>query len=137
MVVMTTWGMGVGTTMSLFSLVMVKFMGIENLAPTYGGTSLFLSIGFITIGPLVGESSSLSLFVFPMWLPTVSLVRLVSIASLVVTIYLLLFYPFLSLSSVVSFPSLLHLFLPVFPFNPSFLVFVSPPSHPHPVSSSK
>ncbi|XP_045126661.1 monocarboxylate transporter 5-like isoform X4 [Portunus trituberculatus] len=54
MVVMTTWGMGVGTTMSLFNLIMVKFMGLENLPPMFGGTSLILASGFLTIGPLVG-----------------------------------------------------------------------------------
>lgn len=54
MAAMTTWGMGVGTTMSLFNLIMVKFMGLENLPPVYGGTSFTLAIGFLTIGPLIG-----------------------------------------------------------------------------------
>ncbi|KAK8392067.1 hypothetical protein O3P69_017592 [Scylla paramamosain] len=61
MVVMTTWGMGVGTTMSLFNLIMVEFMGLENLPLMFGGTSLMMATGFLTIGPLIDPPLSPSL----------------------------------------------------------------------------
>lgn len=55
---MVTFGVGIGTTMGLYNLVMVRFMGLENLAPVYGASSLALAVGFITIGPLIGECPS-------------------------------------------------------------------------------
>ncbi|KAG0716341.1 Monocarboxylate transporter 5 [Chionoecetes opilio] len=54
MAAMITLGLGVGTTMSIYNLVMVRFMGLENLAPTFGASGLVLAIGFLALGPLVG-----------------------------------------------------------------------------------
>lgn len=54
MAAMVTFGLGVGTTMGLYNLSMVRFMGLENLAPVFGASSFALAVGFITVGPLIG-----------------------------------------------------------------------------------
>lgn len=64
MVAMVTFGLGVGTTMALYNLIMVRFMGLENLAPVFGASSIALAVGFITVGPLIGECHSRSLLNF-------------------------------------------------------------------------
>ncbi|XP_042222005.1 monocarboxylate transporter 9-like isoform X2 [Homarus americanus] len=54
MVVMAAWGSGVGTTMGLFNLIMVKIMGLENLPPVFGASCLIIGIGFLSLGQLIG-----------------------------------------------------------------------------------
>ncbi|XP_069937943.1 monocarboxylate transporter 9-like [Cherax quadricarinatus] len=54
MVTMAVWGCGIGTTMGLYTLVMIKFMGLENLGAVYGASSLTVGFGFLSIGPLIG-----------------------------------------------------------------------------------
>nr|XP_053646666.1 uncharacterized protein LOC128698475 isoform X3 [Cherax quadricarinatus] len=53
MVTMAVWGCGIGTTMGLYTLVMIKFMGLENLGAVYGASSLTVGFGFLSIGPLI------------------------------------------------------------------------------------
>ncbi|XP_066939947.1 monocarboxylate transporter 12-B-like [Macrobrachium rosenbergii] len=53
-VVMGFWGLGVGTYMGLFSLVMVKYVGREKLMAEIGVTAYMSSIWFLSCGPLVG-----------------------------------------------------------------------------------
>ncbi|XP_071521342.1 LOW QUALITY PROTEIN: monocarboxylate transporter 12-B-like [Panulirus ornatus] len=54
MATMAVWGSGVGTTMGLFNLVMVRFMGLDKLAPVFGASSLTIGAGFLFFGPLTG-----------------------------------------------------------------------------------
>lgn len=58
MVAMATFGMGIGIPMSLYNLVMVNFMGLENLAPVFGAAGFTLAVGFTTVGPLIGKFPS-------------------------------------------------------------------------------
>ncbi|XP_042228968.1 monocarboxylate transporter 12-B-like isoform X2 [Homarus americanus] len=53
-VVMGVWGCGVGAFMSIFNLVMVHYMGLDNFMPMLGATMLCIAGGYLTIGPCVG-----------------------------------------------------------------------------------
>ncbi|XP_070000122.1 monocarboxylate transporter 12-B isoform X2 [Penaeus vannamei] len=53
-VVMGVWGLGVGGYMGTYNLVIVKYMGIEKLIPTFGVTLMLVGLCFITIGPSIG-----------------------------------------------------------------------------------
>lgn len=71
MVTMTIVGAGVGITMGLYNLVMVKFMGLDNFAPTFGAVSFTLAVSFLTIGPFVGVVRDTSgSYSSSMWLST-------------------------------------------------------------------
>ncbi|XP_042223504.1 monocarboxylate transporter 14-like isoform X2 [Homarus americanus] len=59
-VTMGLWGYGVGTNISLYTLIMPKYMGRENMAAIFGGQSFFMAIGHITLGPLIGLIRDLS-----------------------------------------------------------------------------
>ncbi|KAK8753970.1 hypothetical protein OTU49_005155 [Cherax quadricarinatus] len=48
------WGYGIGTNISLYTLIMPKYMGVENMAAIFGGQSLFMALGHIILGPLIG-----------------------------------------------------------------------------------
>lgn len=72
LVTLTGAGSGVGATMGLFNIIIVKFMGREQLAPVYGASGLVMAIGFVITGPAVGKTSPESKNV------TVSLLRPVS-----------------------------------------------------------
>nr|XP_053646212.1 monocarboxylate transporter 14-like [Cherax quadricarinatus] len=69
MVVMGVWGCGVGAFMSIFNLVSVHYMGLENLMPMYGVIMFCTAVGYITFGPFAGyvgdvtESYEISIFV--------------------------------------------------------------------------
>lgn len=52
---MGVWGLGVGGYMGTYNLVIVKYMGIEKLIPTFGVTLMLVGLCFITIGPSIGE----------------------------------------------------------------------------------
>lgn len=54
MAVAGVWGFGVGVNISLFTLVMARIVGVENLAALLGASSLLVAFGFITLGPLIG-----------------------------------------------------------------------------------
>lgn len=54
MVIAGVWGFGVGVNISLFTLVMARIVGVENLAALLGASSLLVAVGFITIGPFIG-----------------------------------------------------------------------------------
>ncbi|XP_071524045.1 monocarboxylate transporter 12-B-like [Panulirus ornatus] len=54
LVVMAVWGCGVGSYMSIFNLVMVHYMGLDNFMSTFGAAMLCIAVGYITIGPCVG-----------------------------------------------------------------------------------
>ncbi|XP_042208417.1 monocarboxylate transporter 9-like [Homarus americanus] len=53
-VTMAVFGVGIGATVTLNSLIIIQFMGIENLPSTYGVSSLLTGIGFPIFGPLSG-----------------------------------------------------------------------------------
>ncbi|KAK4317888.1 hypothetical protein Pmani_011067 [Petrolisthes manimaculis] len=53
-VVMAAWGIGVGSFMGTFNLVMVHYMGFENLTPMLGAAMLCIGTSYISIGPLIG-----------------------------------------------------------------------------------
>ncbi|CAL4087771.1 unnamed protein product, partial [Meganyctiphanes norvegica] len=67
---MVIYGMGIGTVMSLFNLVMIEYLGHENLSRIVGATCLANAVGAFTIGPTAGwirdsyNSYSLSLQFF-------------------------------------------------------------------------
>lgn len=54
MAIAGVWGFGVGVNISLFTLVMARIVGVENLAALLGASSLLVAFGFITLGPLIG-----------------------------------------------------------------------------------
>ncbi|KAK7079032.1 hypothetical protein SK128_005853 [Halocaridina rubra] len=51
---MGLWGCGVGTFMNIFNLVMVHYMGLDNLMQMLGASMLCIAIGYLTIGPFAG-----------------------------------------------------------------------------------
>ncbi|KAK3858738.1 hypothetical protein Pcinc_035094 [Petrolisthes cinctipes] len=53
-VVMAAWGIGVGTFMGTFNLIMVHYMGFENFTPMLGAAMLCIATSYISIGPLIG-----------------------------------------------------------------------------------
>lgn len=57
-VVMGVWGFGVGSYMGIYNLIMVHYMGLDKLTPTIGATFMLVGIGFVTIGPAIGECGS-------------------------------------------------------------------------------
>ncbi|CAL4174948.1 unnamed protein product [Meganyctiphanes norvegica] len=52
--VMVPWGIGLSINLSLYNVVMVQLMGIENLSKVFGASKLISGILFIIIGPIVG-----------------------------------------------------------------------------------
>ncbi|CAL4123107.1 unnamed protein product, partial [Meganyctiphanes norvegica] len=65
---MGIYGCGIGTCMSLYNLVQIEYMGIDNLAAMVAANCLLNAFGGIIIGPLVGvlrdvsNSFSISMF---------------------------------------------------------------------------
>ncbi|XP_045585823.1 monocarboxylate transporter 12-B [Procambarus clarkii] len=59
-VTMGVWGYGVGTNISLYTLIMAKYMGVQNMAAIFGCQSLIMAFGHITLGPLLGLIRDLS-----------------------------------------------------------------------------
>ncbi|KAG7154037.1 Monocarboxylate transporter 14-like 4 [Homarus americanus] len=57
-VTMAVFGVGIGATVTLNSLIIIQFMGIENLPSTYGVSSLLTGIGFPIFGPLHEDITS-------------------------------------------------------------------------------
>ena len=55
LVVMVIWGSGLGMCMSLYSLVIIEYMGIELFPKLFATTSLLISIVVISAGPLIGN----------------------------------------------------------------------------------
>lgn len=53
-VVMGFYGMGVGMNISLNNLIMIKFMGLEKLPSVFGASQIFVGIGFLCAGPVIG-----------------------------------------------------------------------------------
>ncbi|XP_068236065.1 monocarboxylate transporter 14-like [Palaemon carinicauda] len=51
---MGVFGCGLAATISLLHLVMIQYMGVENLAPIFGSTCLLIGVGFPTFGPFIG-----------------------------------------------------------------------------------
>lgn len=48
-------GLGIGSSMSLNTLIIINIMGLENLPPVFGASSLTVGVGFIALGPVIGE----------------------------------------------------------------------------------
>ncbi|XP_064115063.1 monocarboxylate transporter 9-like isoform X2 [Macrobrachium nipponense] len=53
-VVMGCYGFTVGMNISLNNLVIIKFMGLENLPSVFGASQVFTGIGFLCAGPVTG-----------------------------------------------------------------------------------
>lgn len=53
--VMAATGFGVGANMGLFSLIIIDVMGLDNLAPVMGSSTMVIGIGFLCLGPFVGN----------------------------------------------------------------------------------
>ncbi|XP_069173793.1 monocarboxylate transporter 13-like [Procambarus clarkii] len=58
--VMGVWGVGVGAFVGLMNLIMLKYMGLENLVPLYSVTSLLIGFWFLASGPVFGVIRDLS-----------------------------------------------------------------------------
>lgn len=41
--------------MSIYVLIMIDYMGLDDFVPTFGATMLVVSIGFFVIGPIPGK----------------------------------------------------------------------------------
>ncbi|XP_042877167.1 monocarboxylate transporter 13-like [Penaeus japonicus] len=59
-VVMGLWGCGVGAFMSIYSLIMVEYVGLDKHVPTLGVCGLFNSVGFLISGTLTGYMRDVS-----------------------------------------------------------------------------
>lgn len=53
-VVLAVWGIGEGIIMSIYVLIMIDYMGLDDFVPTFGATMLVVSIGYLVIGPIPG-----------------------------------------------------------------------------------
>lgn len=51
-------GLGVGANISLSTLIIVEVMGADYLAPVYGVACSLVAVGFVSMGPVVGNVSS-------------------------------------------------------------------------------
>lgn len=54
-VAMGMLGLGIGSSMSLNTLIIINIMGLENLAPVFGASSLTVGVGFVALGPVIGS----------------------------------------------------------------------------------
>lgn len=54
-VVLGVWGIGVGIIMSIYVLIMIDYMGLDDFVPTFGATMLVVSFGYLIIGPIPGK----------------------------------------------------------------------------------
>lgn len=54
-ITLAVWGYGVGTTISLYILLMPKYMGLEKMPAIFGAQSLMTAAGNLTLGPLIGK----------------------------------------------------------------------------------
>ncbi|CAL4092421.1 unnamed protein product [Meganyctiphanes norvegica] len=52
--VMLFWGMGLSLNFSLHNLLMIQYMGLENLPKVLGASKFANGLIFITVGPLIG-----------------------------------------------------------------------------------
>ncbi|KAK7079037.1 hypothetical protein SK128_005858 [Halocaridina rubra] len=53
-VIMGLFGSALGANMALYNLVMIEYMGVENLAPVFGASGLMVGVGFLFFGTLTG-----------------------------------------------------------------------------------
>lgn len=53
-VVLAVFGYGLGSTITMNSLVIIKYLGTENLAATLGVSFLMAGFGFLVVGPITG-----------------------------------------------------------------------------------
>ena len=51
------FGLGLGFSLSMFNLVIVHYIGMENMRPTIGIIGLVAAVGFLTLGPLIGMNT--------------------------------------------------------------------------------
>ena len=52
---MGVWGTGLGLNMSLYSLVMIEYFGIDLFPKAFGASSFSVAMCLITSGPIVGK----------------------------------------------------------------------------------
>lgn len=55
MMVMAVFGCGVGLVMGLHNLAMIHILGVANIKAMFGVNNVMVGLGFITIGPIVGQ----------------------------------------------------------------------------------
>ncbi|CAL4120615.1 unnamed protein product, partial [Meganyctiphanes norvegica] len=53
-VILALFGCGVGSYMGLYNIIMVKYMGLEDLPKIFGAACLFVALGFLVTGPITG-----------------------------------------------------------------------------------
>ncbi|XP_064115318.1 monocarboxylate transporter 9-like [Macrobrachium nipponense] len=67
--VMGIFGCALGANMALYNLVMIEYMGVENLAPVFGASGLMVGIGFLFFGTISGFVVDLSgSYTVSMWM---------------------------------------------------------------------
>ncbi|XP_037803296.1 monocarboxylate transporter 9-like isoform X1 [Penaeus monodon] len=68
-VTMAATGCGIAANITLNSLIMIKYMGIENLPPLFGSSCLLLGGTFIAFGPFIGFVRDMTeSYTFSIWL---------------------------------------------------------------------
>lgn len=68
-VTMAATGCGIAANITFNSLIMIQYMGIENLPPLFGASCLLLSGTFIAFGPFIGFVRDMTeSYTFSMWL---------------------------------------------------------------------
>ncbi|XP_037800952.1 uncharacterized protein LOC119595836 [Penaeus monodon] len=68
-VVMGMLGLGIGSSMSLNTLIIINIMGLDNLAPVFGASSLTVGVGFVALGPIIGSiRDATDSYVVSMWI---------------------------------------------------------------------
>lgn len=55
MATISVWGAGMGIFIGLYALIMIRYMGKDNLPSMFGAASLLNGCGFISLGPLLGK----------------------------------------------------------------------------------
>ncbi|XP_063606425.1 uncharacterized protein LOC134781240 [Penaeus indicus] len=69
LVVMGMLGLGIGSSMSLNTLIIINIVGLDNLAPVFGASSLAVGVGFVALGPVIGSiRDATDSYVVSMWI---------------------------------------------------------------------
>ncbi|XP_068236069.1 monocarboxylate transporter 5-like [Palaemon carinicauda] len=67
--IMGIFGCALGANMALYNLVMIEYMGVENLAPVFGASGLMVGVGFLFFGIISGLIRDISnSYTFSMWM---------------------------------------------------------------------